>query len=113
MKRFGVSNYRGVYEEKFRQNLQRYAAVRHRINRRVDRVLSDPYANSELLAETSKLNLRGCRSARVDRNFRIIFVICEECRRIPRCEYCFCEGLADKTVVFMTVGPHDRAYEMK
>jgi len=49
----------------------------------------------------------------VDRNFRIIFVICEECRRIPECEYCFCDNRSDETIVFLTVGPHDRAYAMK
>lgn len=45
-------------------------------------------------------------------NFRIVFVICEECRRVPECRFCFCEGLSDETVVFLTVGPHDRAYAM-
>ena len=56
---------------------------------------------------------RGCRSARVDRNFRLIFVVCEECRHIKACQFCFCEGRDDETVVFLTVGPHDRAYEMR
>ncbi len=41
------------------------------------------------------------------------FVICEECRRVTECQYCFCEGLPDNTVVFLTVGPHGRAYELK
>jgi mRNA-degrading endonuclease RelE of RelBE toxin-antitoxin system len=77
-------------------------------------VIEDPYAQTEFLGDVSgKLNLKGCRSARIDRNFRIIFVICEECRRIPRCEYCFCENLPDNTIVFLTVGPHDKAYAMK
>ncbi len=109
-----MTDYNAVYEERFKRNLRRYAALRSRIKRRVERVLSDPFANTELLsAAGGKLNLRGCRSARIDRNFRIIFVICEECRRVPECEYCFCEGLSDNTVVFLTVGPHDRAYVMK
>ena len=47
------------------------------------------------------------------RNFRIIFVVCEECRRVPECQFCFCEGPPDKTVVFLTVGPHERAYAMR
>jgi len=108
-----VNDYDAVYIERFERNLRRYAALRHRIKRRVDRVRSDPYANTESLGASGKLNLRGCRSARIDRNFRIIFVICEECHRIPECEYCFCKGLSDNTVVFLTVGPHDRAYAMK
>jgi Txe/YoeB family toxin of Txe-Axe toxin-antitoxin module len=94
--------------------LRRYASLRKQIKRRVNRVLADPYANTEALADASgKLNLRGCRSARINRNFRIVFVICEECRTIPECEYCFCEDLSDKTVIFLTIGPHDRAYAMK
>ncbi len=109
-----MSDYRAVYEERFTRNLRRYASLRQRFKRRIERVLFDPYANTEFLGDaSSKLNLRGCRSVRIDRNFRIIFVICEECRTIPRCEYCFCEGLPDKTVVFLTVGTHDRAYAMK
>lgn len=101
-----MSNYGAVYEEQFTKNLRRYAGIRQRIKRRVDRALSDPYANTELLGDVrGKLNLRGCRSTRVDRNFRIIFVICEECRRVPECAYCFCEkdeeDLPDKTVVFL------------
>jgi hypothetical protein len=92
MKRSGVSDYQAVYEDKFTR----------------------PYQNTEFLDDASgKLNLRGCRSVSVDRNFRLIFVICEECRKIPQCEYCFCEDLPDKTVVFLTVGPHDRAYAIK
>ncbi|MBN1936795.1 MAG: hypothetical protein JW934_19195 [Anaerolineae bacterium] len=95
-------------------NLRRYASLRQRIKQRIERLLADPYTNTELLADVSgKLNLQGCRSVRVDLNFRIIFVVCEECRVISECEYCFCEGLADKTVVFLTVGPHDQAYAMR
>ncbi len=109
-----MSNYEAVYEKLFVQNLNRYSAIRRNIRRRIDRVLKDPYHNTEFLEDiTGKLNLTGCRSARIDRNFRIIFVICEECRNREDCEYCFCENLSDKTVVFLTVGPHDKAYAIK
>ena len=109
-----MSRYEARYEKQFVRNLERYAALRERIKQRVERVLEDPYATTEFLADRSgKLNLRGCRSIRIDRNFRIIFVICEECRKIPTCEYCFCDDLPDRTVVFLTVGPHDQAYAMK
>lgn len=88
-----MSKYHAVYEEKFLENLRRYTAMRQRVKRRVERVLADPCNNTELLSDPSgRMNLRGCRSARIDRNFRIIFVVCEECRRVPECEFCFCEG---------------------
>jgi mRNA-degrading endonuclease RelE of RelBE toxin-antitoxin system len=113
-----MNKYHPVYEEQFFKNLRRYAALRQRIKKRVERILSDPYTATELLGDAAgKLNLRGCRSTRVDRNFRILFVVCEECRRVPECEYCFCEKdgqeFPGKTVIFLTVGPHSRAYSMK
>jgi hypothetical protein len=58
-------------------------------------------------------DLRGCRSISVARNLRIIFVVCEECRCVPECRFCFCEGLPDKAVVILTVGPHEQAYAMR
>ena len=109
-----MSNYGDMYEKQFVKNLRRYASLGKRVRRRVERILTNPYLNTEPLDdESGKLNLIGCRSTCIDRNFRIIFIICEECRHIPECEFCFCEDLTDKTVVFLTVGPHDRAYSMK
>jgi hypothetical protein len=104
-----MNDYGAVYEQRFTRNLQRYAALRSQIKRRVDRVLADPYVSTEFLSdEGGILDLRGCRSAAVGSSFRIIFVVCEECRRVPECQYCFCEGLPDNTIVFLTVGLHDR-----
>lgn len=109
-----MSNFQAKYEKRFFENLQRYATIKTKIKKCVDQILENPRVRTELLHDMAgKLNLKGCRSIRVDRNFRIIFVICEECRRIPQCEYCFCENLPDDTVVFLTVGPHDKAYAMK
>jgi mRNA-degrading endonuclease RelE of RelBE toxin-antitoxin system len=106
--------YADQYYPLFGENYRRYANVRARVDRKLERVLQDPYHNTEYLDDKrGHLNLRGCRSVRIDRNFRIIFVICEECRNVAECSYCFCEGLADKTVVFLTIGPHERAYAMK
>jgi len=109
-----VSNYEAVYEKRFVRNLKHYLSLQNRIKRRCEQVMSDPYTNTEFLGDVSgKLNLVGCRSIHIDRNFRIIFVVCEECRHIPKCNYCFCDDLSDKTIVFLTVGSHDKAYAMK
>ena len=60
MKRFGVSNYEAAYEKRFADNLNRYGAMRKSIKRRVDRILEDPYHNTETLGDISgKLNLVG------------------------------------------------------
>ena len=108
-----MTNYEAIYEKRFVRNLARYASMRVKIKRRVEKILENPYRNTEFLGDAiGKLNLIGCRSVRIDRNFRIIFVICEECRNIADCEYCFCEKCSDKSVVFLTVGPHDKSYAM-
>lgn len=112
--RSGVSDYEAAYEDLFVRNLRRYASISKAIKLRTEKVLEDPYTGTEALGDISgRLNLTGCRSIRIDRNFRIIFVVCEECRNISECEYCFCDDLPDKTVVFLTVGPHDKAYAIK
>ena len=109
-----MSKYTPVFENAFATNFIRYSAMRRQTQRRVDRIIADPYHNTEALTDLRRgTNLLGCRSARVDRNFRIIFVICEECRPILDCEYCFCEEHTDQTIVFLTVGPHDSAYAME
>lgn len=107
-------SYERRYLPRFDKDLVTYSSLRGRIEKQVRRVTTDPYAGTEKLGHPpSALNLQGCRSAHIGRNFRIIFVICEECRKEPECEYCFCGGLADQTVVFLTVGPHDKAYRMQ
>ncbi len=114
MKRSGVSDYQAVYEDLFVKNIRRYSSIKKLAKKKIDRLLTDPYQNTEFLGDPSgKLNLVGCRSARIDRNFRIVFVICEECINIKNCQFCFCENLPDKTIIFLTIGPHDKAYAVK
>ena len=109
-----MSEYKAVYEKRFIRNLRRYSSLKMRIRQRAERIIHDPYNNTEALADTSRgLNLIGCRSARVDRNFRIIFVVCEECRNFSDCEFCLCENFPDNMIVFLTIGPHEKAYAMK
>jgi len=109
-----MTTYRAEYTPLFEKNLKRYRSMRRQIRREIGRVLQDPYAGTERLGKVpGGKDLRGCRSIRVTRNFRIIFVICEECRRIPECKFCFCEGLPDETIIFLTVGPHERAYAVR
>ena len=48
-----MSRYEARYEKQFVRNLERYAALRERIKQRVERVLDDPYAATEFLADRS------------------------------------------------------------
>ncbi len=106
-------NYEPIYTSRFNRHYQAFHSMRVRIEKVVAQIIDDPYSRSERLKFKGGFNLKGCRSARVGRNFRIIFVVCEECRKEPECEYCYCENLPDQTVIFLTVGPHEKAYKMK
>ncbi len=51
----------------FRKNLRRYRSMRKQIQRHVGQVLDDPYRNTKRLGQIpGGLDLRGCRSIRVD-----------------------------------------------
>ena len=107
-------SYQKQYLPRFQKDLVTYQSLRSRISKRIEEITRDPYSGTERLGHPAgAINLKGCRSAHVGQNFRIIFVICEECRKEPDCEYCYCQDLSDQTVVFLTVGPHDKAYQMR
>lgn len=109
-----MNEHQAFYESRFVQNLSRYSSLRQRIERRVRQILNDPYTRTERLRQVpGGFDLRGYRSARVDRNFRVIFLICQEYRHLQGRQYPRCEGQEDETVVFLTVGPHDRAYALR
>jgi Txe/YoeB family toxin of Txe-Axe toxin-antitoxin module len=107
-------SYQKQYLARFQKDLAAYQSLRARISKRIEEIAHDPYSTTERLGHPAgAINLKGCRSARVGRNFRIIFVVCEECKKEPECEYCFCDGLPDRTVLFLTVRPHDKAYQLR
>ena len=88
-----MTTYQAKYTPLFEKNLKRYHSMRQQIRRKISRVLQDPYASTERLGKVpGGKDLRGCHSVRVTRNFRILFVVCEECRRVPECKFCFYDG---------------------
>ncbi len=75
-KPLATEQYRAVHEKQFVKRLRRYSNLRNQIQRRVDEILINPYQGTERLGyKPGGLDLRGCRSVRVTRNFRILFVI--------------------------------------
>lgn len=106
-----MNPYNPIYAPVFQKHLQQYASIKSRIKTRVLAILQNPYLKTEPLQR----ELKGLRSARIGRNFRIIFAISEEIKNIgyardnfPQ----FCEFPAD-TIIFITVGPHDKTYKLK
>ncbi len=107
--------YEPIFLQEFQRGLKKHSSIARQIKRRVDRILADPYYNSELLTKKG-VDLRGKRSARVTRNFRIIYAVCEECinRSFKARGYNDCPDCnktePDKVIIFFVVGPHEKAY---
>ena len=109
-----MNEHQAHFEDRFIQNRDRHSNLSKFIQRRINRILEDPYTSTELLRQVPNgLDLRGYRSARVDRNFRVIFVICDEYQHIKGRQFSACEGKEDEAVIFVTVGTHDRAYALR
>lgn len=105
------------YKPQFAKDVKTYASMRSQIEKKVKNILADPYHNTEPLGNKEGHDLRGLRSKRVDKNFRIIFSICEECHRFfsgkeKPCRYCDME-LPYSSIVFFTVRPHKIVYKEK
>lgn len=111
---------KGKYEffltDEFKAALQRHSGIKKQVLRKMEQILSNPYHHSELL-QKRKVDLRGKRSRRVTRNFRIVFMICDECvskgfkaKGFNECTFCASLVPQKHYVVFMTVGPHKRVY---
>ena len=69
--------------------------------------------NPITLGEPLKGNFRGYYSAPVKKNFIVIYLYCMLCRKkgddkIVKCHDC--SSIADDTVKFVLLGPHDTAY---
>jgi len=111
------------YTPTFAKNRKRYRNLRDRMTRRIDKLLVDPFAGTELLSAKGDIDLRGLRSARLGRNFRIIFCVLDEYRKqthralplLPRAvqEKIPQEKIPPQAVIFLTIGPHQRAYTLK
>ena len=75
-----------------------------------DEIINDPYKHSKRLKEG---NLRGIRSRRIG-NYRLIFIVCEECRQIGynaelKCPDC--EEFDDKIVKLILYDYRDKIYD--
>jgi len=112
-------SYTPLYKPTFDKNLKIYASLKKQIEKKVIFILDDPYYNTEPLQDKKGYDLRGLRSKKIDRNFRIIFAICEECKQmrlqdknINICIDCP-EDAPEKTVIFLTVGTHKGAYTLR
>lgn len=112
MKRYSKI-YKTYFSPEFLKKAKHYRNLKKLLINKIKLLKKNPYINckSELLVG----ELKGLRSARITKSFRVIFSVCEECRakkfqKLVGCSPLICEKMDSKTIVFLTFGPHDKAY---
>ncbi len=111
-----LERYKPYFTPEFLKQTKKHQHLKNILTNKIKLICENPYINckSELLVG----ELKGLRSARVTKSFRIIFAICEECRnrkfqRLVGCSNTLCKEMNFKTIIFLTFGPHDAVYSKK
>jgi len=99
-----------LFSESFIKSLNKYSSLREEIKRKVDMIIGSPVS----LGEPLKGNFRGFYSTPVKKNFLIIFLYCNSCRKkgddkIILCSDC--QQYSNDTIKFVEIGPHDKVYK--
>jgi mRNA-degrading endonuclease YafQ of YafQ-DinJ toxin-antitoxin module len=97
------------FETAFLKAVKRHSSIKKLVKTKVDMILQNPVAMGEPL----KRKWQGFYSCPVKRNFIIIYLFCEVCRKkrddvVVLCSDC--RITPDQTVKFVLFGPHDDAY---
>lgn len=97
------------FEDAFLEAIKKHASIKKLVKKKVDLIMENPVAFGEPL----KANWQGFYSCPVKRNFIIIYLYCEACRKKGDNDVVLCQDCgetADRTVKFILLGPHDEAY---
>ncbi len=99
-----------LFEDDFFKALKKYSSIKKQVQKKVDMIISSPVTMGEPL----KGNLQGFYSCPVKRNFIIIYLYCDICRKkeddtVVLCSDC--KTMPDDTLKFILLGPHDKAYD--
>jgi len=98
-----------LFETAFLKAMKKHASIKKIVQNKVDMILQNPIAMGEPL----KGSWRGFYSCPVKRNFIIVYLFCEACRKTGNAPYVACSDChktPDATVKFVLLGPHDAAY---
>ncbi len=101
-----------LFSDVFVKSLKKYSSVKKSIKKKVDMIAENPIA----LGEPLKGNFRGYYSCPVRKNFLIIYIYCNICRKkgddkIVLCNEC--NTYSDNTIKFSDLGPRDNTYRKK
>jgi len=101
------------YHPSIKDCLKKYPNFKKRIKEKIDYIIKNPFC----LGEPLKYNLKGLRSFPFANNFLIIYIICEECRRLQyqKINKCGmnCSKIPKNTIIFLYFGCHDTAYRIE
>ncbi len=99
-----------LFSETFLHSLKKHSSLKEAIQRKVDMIIQNPVSFGEPL----KGNFRGYYSTSVKKNFLIIFLYCNSCRKKGDDKIILCSDCtkcSDDTLKFIEIGPHDSAYK--
>ena len=99
-----------LFSESFLKSLKKHSSLKEEVKRKVDLIIDSPVA----LGEPLKGNFRGFYSTSVKKNFLIIFLYCNSCRKKGDNEIILCsdcQECSNDTIKFIEIGPHDKVYK--
>jgi len=99
-----------LFSKSFLRSLKKQSSLKEVIKTKVDMIIQNPVS----LGEPLKGNFRGYYGASVKKNFLIIFLYCNSCRKKGEDEIVICSDCLecnDDTLKFVEIGPHDRVYK--
>ena len=96
------------FETAFLKAVKKHASIKKQVKQKVDMIIENPVAFGEPL----KGNWQGFYSCPVKRNFIIIYLYCEICRKkgddvVVACSEC--QDTPNQTIKFVLLGPHEKA----
>jgi addiction module RelE/StbE family toxin len=101
-----------LFSDTFKESLRKFSSIKKVIKKKVDMIVENPIA----LGEPLKGSFRGYYNCPVRKNFIIVYLYCNICRRkgddkIVICSDC--SKCSDNTIKFVVLGPHDDSYRKK
>ncbi len=100
------------FEKAFLKAVKKHSAIKKQIQEKVNQIIEHPIQ----LGEPLKGPLQGYYSCPVKKNFIIIYLYCNVCRKKGNDEFVECSDCleaSDETLNFLILGPHDEAYALK
>jgi len=101
-----------LFSDTFVENLKKFNSIKTAVKNKVDMIAENPIS----LGEPLKGNFRGFYSCPVRKNFIIIYLYCDICRKKDDDKIVICSDCnksPDDTIKFVTLGPHNDSYKVK